>query len=101
DPSVIRFDQHDGGHPYLANDSPAPIMLPEGTFPTVEHAYWVLSTTDHDLREKIAQAPTAREAQQLGQDAPLRQDWNVVRLAVMLRLVREKFHQHPDLATQL
>ena len=32
---------------------------------------------------------------------PLRPDWNVVRLAVMLRLVREKFRQHPELATRL
>lgn len=101
DPSVIRFDRHDGGHPYLANDYPAPITLPEGTFPTVEHAYWALSTMDYEMREKIARAPTAREARHLAQDAPHRSDWSVVRLAVMLRLVREKFQQHPDLADQL
>jgi ribA/ribD-fused uncharacterized protein len=101
DPSVIRFDQHDGGHPYLASEYPTPITLPEGTFPTVEHAYWALSTTDRDIREQIARAPTAREARQRAQDAPRRPDWSVVRLAVMLRLVREKFRQHPDLAAQL
>ncbi|HEX8037270.1 MAG TPA: NADAR family protein, partial [Ktedonobacterales bacterium] len=101
DPSVIRFDRHDGGHPYLANGYPAPITVPEGTFPTVEHAYWALSTTDHETREQIAHAPTAKEARQLAQGAPHRPDWSVVRLAVMLRLVREKFHQHPDLADHL
>lgn len=101
DPSVIRFDQHDGGHPYLATDYPASIRITEGAFPTVEHAYWALATADRDMREKIAHAPSAREARQLGQDAPHRADWNVVRLAVMLRLLREKFRQHPDLAAQL
>jgi ribA/ribD-fused uncharacterized protein len=100
-PSVIRFDRHDGGSPYLANDYPAAIVLPEGTFPTVEHAYWALSTTDRETREKITHAATAKEARQLAQDAPRRPDWNVVRLALMMRLVRAKFDQHPDLADQL
>jgi ribA/ribD-fused uncharacterized protein len=100
-PSTIRFDGHNGGRPFLANDYPAPIVLSEGTFPTVEHAYWALATTDRDARDTIARAATAREARQVAQGAPLRPDWNVVRLAVMLRLVREKFRQHADLATQL
>jgi ribA/ribD-fused uncharacterized protein len=100
-PSVVRFDKHDGGQPYLANDYPAPIAIAEGTFPTVEHAYWALATTDSETRDRIVEAPTGREARKIGQSAPLRSDWNVVRLAVMLRLVREKFRQHPDLVAKL
>ena len=50
---------------------------------------------------RITNVATAHEARKIGQGAPLRPDWNVVRLAVMLRLVREKFRQHPDLATRL
>ncbi|HEX6800630.1 MAG TPA: NADAR family protein [Ktedonobacterales bacterium] len=100
-PSVIRFDKHDGGKPYMSNEYPAPIVLEEGTFPTVEHAYWASATTDPDVRDRIVHAPTAREARRIGESAPLRTDWSVVRLSVMLRLVREKFHQHPDLAAQL
>jgi ribA/ribD-fused uncharacterized protein len=100
-PSVVRFDKHNGGHPYLANDYPAPITIAEGTFPTVEHAYWALATTDHEARGKLAAASTGWELRKIGQSIPLRPDWNVVRLAVMLRLVREKFRQHPDLAEAL
>lgn len=100
-PSVVRFDTYDGGHPYLANDFPAPITIDGSTFPTVEHAYWALATSDIEARERIANAATAHEARTIGQGVPLRPDWNVVRLAVMLRLVREKFRQHPDLATRL
>lgn len=100
-PSVVRFDKHAGGQPYLSNEYPAPILIDGQTYPTVEHAYWVLATSDLDTRQQIANALTAREARKLGQAAPLRPDWNIVRLAVMSRLVREKFRQHPDLATQL
>lgn len=100
-PSVVRFDQHDGGHSYLANDYPAPITVDGDTFPTIEHAYWALATSDLDAREKIMHAPTAREARKIGQGVPLRPNWNTVRPAVMLRLVREKVRQHPDLAARL
>ncbi len=99
--SIVRFDTADGGHPYLSNDYPAPITLDGDTFPTVEHAYWALATTDPDSRHRVVHAATTREARTIGQGAPLRPDWNVVRLAIMTRLVREKFHQHPDLAAKL
>jgi ribA/ribD-fused uncharacterized protein len=100
-PSVTRFDAHDGGHAYLANDYPAPVTIDGTTFPTLDHAYWALATSDPESRERISNAPTAREARKIGESAPLRPDWNIVRLAIMARLVREKFRQHPDLAAQL
>lgn len=100
-PSVVRFDKHDGGHPFLSNDYPAPILIDGQTYPTVEHAYWALATSDPDARQWIIHAPTTREARKLGQAAPLHSHWNIVRLSVMLRLVHEKFRQHPDLAAQL
>lgn len=100
-PSVVRFDNHDGGQPYLANDYPASIIIDGVTYPTVEHAYWALATSDAEARAQIASAPTAREAAKLGREAALRDNWNVTRLAVMTRLVRAKFRQHPDLAAQL
>lgn len=100
-PSVVRFDKHDGGHPYLSNDYSAPILIDGQTYPTVEHAYWALATNDPDIREQIIKAPTPREARNLGRSAQLCPNWSIVRLAIMLRLVREKFRQHPDLAAQL
>ena len=100
-PSVVRYDMDRSVHPYLANDYPAPITIDGSTFSTIEHAYWALATSDLDTRERITNAPTAHEARKIGQGAPLRPDWNIVRLAVMLRLVREKFRQHPDLAAKL
>ncbi|GLV59848.1 hypothetical protein KDH_66720 [Dictyobacter sp. S3.2.2.5] len=100
-PSVVRFQAPRGEALYLANDYPAPITLAGRTYATVQHAYWAMATTDAEARERIIYAQTAQEAQQIGQQAPLRPDWNVVRLSVMTRLVRAKFQQHPDLAAQL
>jgi predicted NAD-dependent protein-ADP-ribosyltransferase YbiA (DUF1768 family) len=100
-PAVVLFDHHDGGHPYLANDYAAVITIERAVFPTVEHAYWAYATTDLDVREQIARAPSWREARKIGQAAPLRPDWNVIRIAVMTQLVCENFRQHPDLATKL
>ena len=100
-PSVVRFDRHDGGHAYLANSYVAPFLVDGVTYPTVTHAYWALATSDPGARRGIAAALTAEAARELGLHAPQRPDWPVVRLAVMTRLVREKFGQYPDLATQL
>ena len=71
------------------------------TYPTVEHAFWARATSDPQVRCQVVAAPTAEAARLLGLDAPLRSDWQAVRLAVMTHLVREKFPQHPDLAAQL
>ena len=101
DPSIIRFAVAGGNYPYLANDYPAPIVLPEGVFPSVEHAYWALGTTDEKARAAILAAPTGYQARLRARDVPQRPDWNVARLAVMLRLLREKYRQHPDLAARL
>jgi len=95
-PSVVRFDTHSGAI-LLVNEYPAPILIDGQIYPTVEHAYWVLATSDPDTRERVTNAPTAREACNLGQAAQLRSDWNVVRLAVMARLVRENSASIPIL----
>ncbi|GER89807.1 hypothetical protein KDW_39690 [Dictyobacter vulcani] len=100
-PSVVRFQAPARGALYLANDYPVPITVDGHMYAMVEHAYWALATTDADARERIMDASTAGEAQNIGQQAPLRADWNIVRLAVMTRLVRAKFQQHPDLAERL
>ena len=100
-PSVVRFDVHNGGHAYLANSYAALLVVDGVTYPTVTHAYWALATSDPAVRREIMAAPTAEAARVLGLRAPQRPDWPVVRLAVMTRLVREKFDQHPDLAALL
>jgi predicted NAD-dependent protein-ADP-ribosyltransferase YbiA (DUF1768 family) len=89
------------GDGYLSNDIPTTIVVSGIEYPSVTHAYWALSTDDPSAAEAIRLAPRASEAVELGEHASRKPDWPDVRLAIMTRLVRCKFEQHPDLAARL
>ncbi|MBF6129467.1 NADAR family protein [Nocardia brasiliensis] len=85
----------------LQNRYPAPIVVAGITYPTVEHAYWALSTSDETARADIAAAETAYRAAEAARDLPRRPGWSDARLAVMTGLLRAKFRQHPHLGDLL
>jgi predicted NAD-dependent protein-ADP-ribosyltransferase YbiA (DUF1768 family) len=88
----------DPGKVGLRNDYPAPIIVGEASYPSVAHAYWALSVAQPEVRGAIATAETASEARKLAAEAPRREGWEHVRTAVMTRLLRAKYDQHPELA---
>ncbi|MEO3802467.1 NADAR family protein [Nonomuraea sp. B1E8] len=85
----------------LRNEFPAPIKVADALYPTVEHAYWALSTGDESLRERIRTAPSSQAARDIAVGAERRPRWADVRLTVMADLLRAKFVQHPDLGEVL
>jgi len=60
-------------------------------YPSVEHAYQAAKTFDSDYRALIQRAPTAAKAKRIGQVVPVRDNWDLVKVAVMRNLVRQKF----------
>ncbi|MFL1382374.1 NADAR family protein, partial [Nocardiopsis protaetiae] len=91
----------DPGILVLRNDFPAPVTVDGAPYPTVLHAYRAASVADPATREAIRTAENPGRAGLLAREAPRRPDWAVARTAVMLRLLRAKFEQHPDLAEVL
>lgn len=85
----------------LYNDFTAEIIVDGRAYPTVTHAYWALSTTDPQWRERITIETDPEAARQLARHAPRRPDWPAARLAVMADLLRAKYRQHPQLAADL
>lgn len=88
----------DPGTRGLRNGYQAPVTVEGTTYPTVTHAYWALATDVPSARAAIARAPHSTAARELAAEAGLRPDFEHVRTAVMARLLRAKFTQHPDLA---
>ncbi|MFB7126426.1 NADAR family protein [Kitasatospora sp. NPDC056273] len=88
----------DPGKVGLRNDYPAPITVGEAGYPSVAHAYWALSVAQPEVRGAIAAAESASAARKLAAEAPRREGWEHVRTAVMTRLLRAKYDQHPGLA---
>ena len=85
----------------LRNEYPAAITVDSVSYPTVVHAYWALAVVDPAAAEQIRTAGRPYDAEKLAGQAAIRPDWPAVRIAVMARLLRAKFAQHPQLAETL
>jgi len=68
---------------------------------TLEHYYQAMKTLDNTWRKRILNAPTAGIAKRLGSKAPLRKDWDTIKISVMRNLVRDKFKYNRVLRAKL
>jgi hypothetical protein len=81
-----RIDRFQGEFHFLSN-----FYRGGGCLPTVEHQFQAhKAATVHDAIWVMA-APTPREAKQRGREVDRRPDWEEVKHALMLDLVRAKF----------
>lgn len=85
----------------LHTQYPAPVHLGAVTYPTVEHAYWALRTTDRSVREAVLVETNPYSLSGLAADSSAREGWESSLQAVILQLLRSKFQQHDDLAHEL
>lgn len=110
DPTIIR--SFSGEYRFLSNFHPSPIRaelaasansspLFDRIYPTAEHMYQAWKTDDPQWWERIAEARTAATAKRLGQQAPLRPDWEEQKFHLMEQVLLLKFGQNPDLGGQL
>lgn len=68
-------------------------------WPTTEHYFQAQKFEDAVYRDKIRNAPSAKDAANLGRSRklPLRTDWAQVKDEVMRRAVLKKFQTHKDI----
>ena len=81
----------------LSNFSSFSVKLDGVTYPTSEHAYHAKKfPTDTIAALAVLHAPSAHEAFQLGQRYKnrRREDWDLVKVDVMRRILRAKVEQH-------
>jgi ribA/ribD-fused uncharacterized protein len=88
------IDRFDGTFRFLSNFWPARVFLDGEEYPTIEHAYQAAKTLDLEERPLVRLAATPGRAKRLGQRLTLREDWEAVKLVVMLDLLRQKFARH-------
>ena len=97
----MAIREFQGKYRFLSNFFPSPVAMDGKEYPSVEHAYQAAKTLDKDRREVIRQQETPGRAKRAGQRAPLRKDWDEVKLRVMEILVRRKFKSHDNLKKRL
>lgn len=93
DEPITRFS---GKWEALSNFSAHPVRWDGTNYPTVEHAFQAAKTIQFEWKMRIAAAPTPRQAKRIGRKAPMRIDWDGIKVNVMRRIVTAKMAQNPD-----
>lgn len=88
-------------HRFLSNFHIAPLVYRGLTFPTSEHAYMAMKSTDKEWWQYMAGLQTPREARAEGQRVELRPDWAHVKVKFMYEVCFNKFTQNEDLREKL
>lgn len=88
------INQFRGEYNWLSNFAAVNIVAGDITFPSVEHYYVAMKTKNHEERLKISKMK-AGEAKKYGKTLEIREDWEEIKLDVMIWGVSEKFQQEP------
>ena len=90
-PIKRRISKFDGQYAALSNFAESVICYEYIFYPTVEHYFQAMKTTDLKQRQRIAAASTPGQAKRLGRAVELRPDWEDIKEEVMLEGLRLKF----------
>lgn len=99
EPKVITEFQ--GMYRFLSNFWECPVTLDGFRYRSAEHAYQAAKATTRNQALLVAAAFTPGEAKRRGRSVTVRPDWEQVKDAIMLQIVRAKFSQNQDLKEQL
>jgi ribA/ribD-fused uncharacterized protein len=97
---MITIDKFIGEYRWLSNFWPSVVVLDGKEYPTVEHAYQAAKTLDDVEREFIRRCNRPGAAKRLGKLVTLREDWDQVKIKIMMDLLVQKF-RHKELADKL
>lgn len=79
-------------HKFLSNFHYSTIFYRGNKWKTVEHAYQAMKTLDITEQAKIRDASAPSQAKKYGRCVIVRDDWDQVKIEIMLELLRLKFH---------
>lgn len=101
DMDVISSFYGAGVHTQLSNFYPWEMPVDGLLWPTVEHYFQAMKTTDASLRETIRFAGSPSQAKKLGRHLPLRSDWEAIKIPVMRRALMHKFEANNEMGEYL
>jgi ribA/ribD-fused uncharacterized protein len=101
----VRFyDPRHGTFAGLSNLHPRPLTFEDVVYATPEHAYQAAKARDPLVRDWLISAPTPELVAAAGdalQPSEITAGWEDKHVALMERIVRAKFVEHPDLLALL
>jgi len=90
----------------FSNQAEYPIQIEDVRYPSVEHYYQAAKAQefkDDEIYKKILETPSGKAVKALGKKVKnfVKEIWDDKRLDIMMRGVKAKFVQHPELQKQL
>ena len=90
----------------FSNQAEYPIQINDVRYPTVEHYFQAMKAKefgDDEIYQKILKTPSGKGVKALGKKVKnfIKESWDDKRLEIMMRGVKAKFVQHPELQKQL
>ena len=86
---------------FLSNYAISPITMHDQLWPSVEHIFQAAKTLDKGEREYIRTSGTPSISKRRGKKVQLRDDWQDIKQEIMLKSIRLKFKQNPELKAKL
>jgi len=96
--TVLGFFQE---YAFLSNFHEAPLLYKGIKWPTSEHAYQAMKSTNEADWRMFALLETPGESKKLGQKLKCREHWEAVKDDFMFEIVQAKFEQNTDLMQKL
>ncbi|MHA1728009.1 MAG: NADAR family protein [Promethearchaeota archaeon] len=100
DPEEKLIDKFRGKYHFLSNFYLSPIEIDEESYPSVEHYFQCMKTTDDLEKQRIKVELKPSKAKQLGRELTLRPDWELIKIEIMEKALRSKF-KIPELKEKL
>ena len=97
----IEIDKFSGENEFLSNFYPVDVEFDGVTFSSVEHAYQAAKSIFPEDREKIRKCEPPGQAKRKGTEKRIREDWDAVKVEIMLELVAQKFESNEQLKEKL
>lgn len=88
---MIVINSFKGDNFFLSNFYPVRLELYGVTYPSVEHYYQSMKTTDEDFKKVIVEARTASIAKRIGRNMPIIAHWEDIKDITMLKALEMKF----------
>ncbi len=101
---IVFLSTIDNGYQFLSNFYKCNVVVDGINYRSTEHYYQSMKTSREDLRQMIRDAPSPYYAKVIGgalRENDIIKDWESKRVGVMMKGIRAKFTQNPELREKL
>lgn len=95
------IDKFEDEYAFLSNFYNSPFVFEDISYPTNEHFFQAMKTSDIDIRKQIASCSTPGKAKRMGRSVALDLNWERIKMFYMYVGLQQKFFQNKEIREKL